>query len=579
MCGIYLYFDLVESINNLENHKKLSARGPDEAKVIQGNYSIKSDMNDRQVEYLLAFYRLAIVGVQHGMQPFFKDQVYLLCNGEIYNHLTLTDTACKSDCEVILDLYLSKGIEHVLSVIDGEFAFVILDLRVGLVHFARDPIGVKPLYYAAKYNGDQLTALELSSELKAMKHATYGNHVIPRLIYTFDLNNGSLSYLKYDLPYLRHVSNNESVYNALETAVVKRITQSERPLGFFLSGGLDSSIVLSIAMKYYNNEYNKQISKMDDSKHDNKQDGNEQDDTHNKCKRPKRTIPEVFTFGFSKDAPDVLSAMAMVNWLERKYGKDCIKWHLVIGDMTDGCKRLSDVIYALETYDTTTIRASTPMYMLSQYISCNTDVKVLLSGEGSDELFGGYLYFNYAPNDFSFKSEINKLLNELYLYDVLRADRSTATFGLELRPPFLDTKLINEVISHPKLRKVAGLTKSLLREVISDHQIKQNYELLPESILYGKKEAFSDAVGLQWKDEIAKYTSKMVNNIEEIKWSSHIEPLTDEMKYYQSVFYKHYGANYDVLLHLWLPNQAWVKTGIEPSARVLNCYSEPIKRT
>ena len=220
------------------------------------------------------------------------------------------------------------------------------------------------------------------------------------------------------------------------------------------------------------------------------------------------------------------------------------------------------------------------MYLISEYIAKNTDVKVVLSGEGADELFGGYMYFKYAPNDVAFRAEIVTLLQNLYLYDVLRADRSTAAHGLEVRPPFLDDLLVDVVLSNKNLKGSKTTTKELIRLTVADKN------LLPDNILWGKKEAFSDAVGLSWKESIEPYAHLELCKIDDklyltsigkdLDWRNqkicHIRQYTREAGYFQHWFNEFYPNAWDLLPKLWLPNQSWVKTGSEPSARVLDVY-------
>lgn len=525
MCGIYFYYHRGLGISDL-NHNLLNRRGLDATQ----------DLEDW--DFYALFYRLAIVGVRDGMQPFDMDDIVLLCNGEIYNHIELEKTAdlkekTQSDCECILHLYAKFGIEHTVHVLDGEFAFILYDKKKKLIHFVRDRLGRKPLFYydVRGKNNEKIETVEIAS-LHSGLSTLDGEQVIPGHIYTYDVANKILSVQRYNSFMYKPNPNitKEDIYGAFKLAVEKRITQSERPVGFLLSGGFDSSLVLSVAL-------NSKLLKVP---------------------------PHVFTIGFEEKASDVLAAEQMVKWLRNKYGEECIVWHKVIMSVEDGIKRIPEVIKALETYDTTTIRASTPMYLISEFIAKNTDVKVILSGEGSDELFGGYLYFRYAPNDIAFRAEIVDLLDDLYLYDVLRADRSTAAHSLEIRPPFLDDKLVDIVLSSRELVRSENTTKELIRKVV------EGRNLLPEFILHGKKEAFSDAVGLSWKEEIAKYAEKLT--IEEIPWCPHITPITKEEKWYQSIFFKEFNDNWYLLPGLWLPNQSWIKTGNEPSARVLPIY-------
>ena len=417
MCGIYFCYHRNHGKPET-NHTELKRRGPDDTRLIDAP------------EFCAAFYRLAVVGVSYGMQPFETDDVILLCNGEIYNHATLEDKSSasksKSDCECIISMYKRYGIEFTIRALDGEFAFVLYDKTACLIHFARDRFGRKPLFFSVKYdeadenNSDidesdsKIESIEISSLHSGLSVASriparrslrcYDVETVePRMIYTYDIKHKNMSIQPYHcFMYEPKHACLTGIYYALYSGVVKRITQSERPVGFLLSGGFDSSLVLSMAIR------------------------------SGKLTR----VPHVFTIGFEEKASDVIAAEKMVNWLKKKCGDDCLIWHKVILPLDAGLSRIGEVINTLETYDTTTVRASVPMYLIAEYIAKNTDVKVVLSGEGSDELFGGYLYFNYAPNDVAFRAEIIKLLNRLHLYDVLRADKSTAAHGLEIRTPF-----------------------------------------------------------------------------------------------------------------------------------------------
>lgn len=529
MCGIYCHF---HQGNKVENHKDLKPRGPDAVKVLD------------EKDYMMAFYRLAVVGKD--MQPFDKKNIHLVCNGEIYNWKDLNDKynlKCDlfgSDCQIILKMYKKFGIERTLKEIRGEFAFVLVDKKLRVAHFARDPIGIKPLYYRLSMDQktNKVNGLELGSTVYSLASNGALMHVLPHHLYTYDIGQKIMSTQSYgDITYVPDVNISIGhIYSALKKAVEKRITQSDRKIGFFLSGGLDSCTVLSLALK----------------------------------SGLLKTPPAVFTFGFDKHAPDVKAARSFVNWLKKKYGVGCVDWHLIIGDKDKGFETIPEVIKILETYDTTTIRASTPMYMLSKYIRDKTDVAVVLSGEGSDELFGGYLYYRYAPNDHAFRSEIIKSLKEMYLYDVLRADRSTASCGLEIRPPFLDMDLIETVMSYRYLRKIKSYerTKPVLRSIC------KFYGLLPEDILNGRKEAFSDAVGLDWQDTVAAKSAEIMKKNYYVNYSYNVVPDTYVQKYFQMLFSGIVGKEWHLLPKLWLPNQTWVNTGSEPSARALDIYKK-----
>lgn len=551
MCGIYFCYGDTCAAQTYIRHTCLRKRGPDEEKSISDGKA------------LAVFYHLAIVSIKDSMQPFVQDGIYLLCNGEIYNHKWLTEgfmlpIKTKSDCECILHLYMQYGIEKTIDLIEGEFAFILYDSIKGRIHFARDRLGRKPLFYSMAETQRETQKIDICSLYSGLEFASK-KQVIPRILYTYDVESGILSQQQYYAFIYRPTDvTKRDLFWLFVEAVQKRVEQSDRPVGFLLSGGFDSSLVLSAALNYTNLS----------------------------------SPPHVFTIGFTEDAPDIKSAELMVKFLQAKLGVNCIKWHKIILPIQDGLNAIPDVIRALETYDTTTIRASTPMYLLSKYIAENTDVKVILSGEGSDELFGGYLYFKYAPNDQAFRAEIIDRLNELYLYDALRADRSTAEHGLEIRTPFLDDQFVEASLQSFDLKKCIKNTKELIRECVYTG-------LLPYEILYGKKEAFSDAVGLSWKEAIvceaekfckilkapaswevsripARFAKELISYTDaDSSLSPHIQPVTDEMTYFQILFANRFKDSWEVLPKLWLPNQDWVTTGVEPSARILPDYSVP----
>jgi len=531
MCGIYFRKIRNSCETKFKNlHTCLKARGPDQTKIL-----ISPDT-------YAAFYRLAIVGLENGMQPFVHNNVTLLCNGEIYNHRNLEQSnhltvTSDSDCECIMELYHKKGIHDTVLQINGEYAFCIYDEQKQVIHFVRDEFGRKPLFYSIDPDSKSIDICSLYSGLEF----DIKEQVVPNIIYTYDCATGTISQCLYNIhlykPYDKPTSY-DNLMSVFVQAVKERVSQSDRPVGFLLSGGFDSSLVVSVALEFC------------------------------KFKQP----PHLFTFGFEEDAPDIQAARKVIEFLTKKHGQHAFKWHLVVEPVQTGLDNLENVIQALETYDTTTIRASTPMYLLSKYIKEKTDVRVILSGEGSDELFGGYMYFKYAPNDQAFRAEICNLLNNLYLYDVLRADRSTAAHGLEIRTPFLDLDFTTTALSNDNLQISKTTTKQLIRTVVA----KYHKLLLPEDILNGKKEAFSDAVGYSWKASINQYlesNEQLKAQLDNYYSDCHIHATTYEMKYYQMIFEKHFPNSWHLLPRLWLPNQDWINTGNEPSATVLPNYS------
>jgi asparagine synthase (glutamine-hydrolysing) len=527
MCGIYWYLRGIDRGDRFvpTKHTCLEARGPDQTAILD------------EPDYYAAFYRLAIVGVDDGMQPFISEKSIVMCNGEIYNSTRLEyemelKNTTGSDCECISRMYADgTDIENIVRQLSGEFAFVLHSQESGITFFARDRFGRKPLYYSISEQGD----LDVCS-LYAGTEFAKKQQVLPGVLYSFNQKRKCLSQMPYHTFSYNPTAGitEEHIMDSFIEGIIERATQTEREIGILISGGFDSSFVASTVLKY--------------------------------CKLD---IPlHAFTIGFDENAPDVIAAEIMVNYLRAKYGPDCIKWHRVILTVEEAIAAIPDVIKALETYDTTTIRASVPMYLISKYIRQNTNVRVILSGEGSDELFGGYLYFKYVPDVHAFTAEICKLLRELYLFDVLRADRATAAWGLEVRTPFLDDDFVQNVLSSVSLMPSDKNTKMLIR------QIAAAYDMLPDEILWGKKEAFSDAVGLSWKDAITKHAETFVEQQEGVRFniSNVIVPKTDEMLYYQYIFGGLFPDSWHLLPKLWLPNQDWVDTGIEPSARVLSVY-------
>ena len=581
-----------------------AARGPDshrELKYTDGEYTFQAN-----------FFRLSIVGGILGEQPYVwhmkksetdecsKNTYLLMCNGEIYNYKSLelqykTDI-CSSDCEIIPRLMETLNIDEILPMLSGEFAFVLHDRERGLIHFGTDRVGRKALYFKLNTTGDKIIVASSASTA----HKSHMGHKGPQqckpgVLYTFDTQHKILSHVtwhtfKFQLSIVVDLHGKpsqmvtvERPYRLFMEAVERRITQHDgtRPLGFLLSGGLDSSLVLAAALHLV--DCARQV----------------RHPTHRQqaLLQAVQYTPQVFTIGFHEQASDVADAARFVAWLKAKYGADAFDWHRVIKPIDEALAAIPQVISTLETCDTTTVRASVPMFLLSEYIATHTKVKVLLSGEGSDELFGGYMYFSHSPNEYATRAEIIKLLSELYLFDALRADRSTAAHGLEVRTPFLDDQFVDAVlnirIGHREygqmvnsdsigahnLEKAQSLTKPAARLIFASSG------LLPDFVLWAKKEAFSDGVGYSWKDAIKAYAKQWVaDHCSAGTMPSHSNNLiegvpcdTYEALYFQTVFLNHLPPS--LTLKLWLPNQDWVKTGSEPSATILPSYTTPHNNT
>lgn len=503
MCGIT--FTTEPSRGDIEH------RGPDSTSIKSFNFGIH--------RITMIFNRLSITGVSNGEQPFYSDGVYLMCNGEIYNYKKIQrdyelKTTTQSDCEVILRLYLQGGID-MLNCIQGEYAFVLFDTRSGLVIFSRDQLGVRPLFIS-KANSH----FSLSSELKGLP-SKRGFQVRPNVYHIYDL----FSEESTEIPIIRYGNNNvkKSLINAVRTRL-----NSEVPIGFLLSGGLDSSLVLSIASRFITDKIT------------------------------------VFTTGFSHDAPDVVNAKKVIEYLTKIYGDKYIH-HIYIPTIQEGIDSIPSVIKSIESYDTTTVRASTPMWMLARYIRQKTNVKVVLSGEGSDEINGSYLYFHYAPNQIEFDEERRILTDNIHFFDGLRADRTISAFGLELRTPFLDSSVVIDTLNEDVYTsmKETGIEKYTLRNKFRDY--------LPPELLWRTKAAFSDAVSYSWKESLQKYSEELLHGAE-TRPEEYLPSRSCEERWYRLIFDTFYPDNERVIPYKWLPR--WVDTKGEPSATALAIHQE-----
>ena len=500
MCGIIAYFK-----KHPEEIKFLTHRGPDEQVCKKlGNCT-------------MCFSRLSINDTsQNGSQPFIKDGKMLVCNGEIYNwqEFEFGDENSQSDCEPLIGLINRIGIKNACNIIRGVFAFIWTDGN--RVMAARDPIGVRPLFYYKDSEG-----IIFSSEVKGLPNNVKAEIFPPGHFYDSYFDKFICYYpIYWSHTYFAGEPNEMKL--ALERAVEIRINNTDRPLGFFLSGGLDSSLVVSIAKKLL----------------------------------PENTIIKTFSIG-QKDSPDVIAARKVAKYLETEH-------HEIEFDFDEGIRELSNVIYSLESYDTTTIRASTPMWLLSRWIEKNTDCRVLLSGEGSDELLGGYKYFQNAPDETMFFLETCRRVNYLHQFDVLRTDRCTAAHGLEVRVPFLDRDFIHSVMEQSPETKMTKEEKKILRDLFSDGY-------LPEEILRRRKDAFSDAVGYTWSAHLKKYAESKISDeeFEKIKTDTygHNIPTTKEEALYRKIFWSHYGIKNDFLIsEIWRPK--WTNI-TDPSALLI----------
>ena len=509
MCGIVCAFDIKSNSDEVRSNvlkmaKKVRHRGPDWS----GIYS-----NERAV---LAHERLAIVDPTSGKQPIISDDglKVIAVNGEIYNHIDLKNKhtpdynfKTESDCEVILALYQEKGVNF-LNDLNGIFAFALYDSSNDKYIIARDHMGIIPLYMG----WDKQNIFYVSSELKSLEGVCNKIELFPPGHY-LDSSDGQLT--KWYVPKwtsFDSVKDSETkiklIHDSL-SAAVKRQLMSDVPYGVLLSGGLDSSITSALAKKFAS----KRIESND-----------EQD----------AWWPQLHSFSVGLEgAPDLKAAKIVADHIGTVH-------HEINFTVQEGVDAIRDVIYHLETYDVTTVRASTPMYLMARAIK-SLGIKMVLSGEGADELFGGYLYFHKAPNSKEFHEETVRKLDKLHQYDCLRANKSLAAWGIEGRVPFLDKEFIDTAMGinpEDKMIKNGRIEKWVLREAFKDY--------LPESVLWRQKEQFSDGVGYSWIDSLKELVSKEVSD-SDFKNASKIFPVNPpqnkEEFYYRSIFKDHFPSD------------------------------------
>jgi asparagine synthase (glutamine-hydrolysing) len=538
MCGIFSVINKSDSSDIIihKNYEKIQSRGPD-----------KHILTELDSKVTFGFHRLSIMDVSDlGNQPFtYKDSTHnlaLICNGEIYNYKKLAainnfNLVSGSDCEVILHLYKTFGIETTVNLLDGVFSFIIYDINKQHIIASRDIIGVRPLFYG--FNEGQIY---FCSEMKALHSLCKTINIFtPGTFMTINLDSLDLTskfYYQKIYPKFANllVHSDENIYYNIRKYLTKAVSKrlmSDRPIGCLLSGGLDSSLITSIAVQNYNSSL------------------------------------ETFSIGISGSvSPDLKAAKEVVDFLGIK------KHHQVTYTIEEGINAINDVIYSLESFDVTTIRASVPQYLLAKYIKENTDIRVILSGEGADE-FCGYQYLKNAPSDEEFLSETTKMLELLHQYDVLRTDRSTAAWGLEVRVPFLDKKFIDYIMS------IDCKYKRCSDDKIEKHVIRSafnNGKYLPDSILWRPKNAFSDAVGYSWVDKIKEHVDKTISEseyLENIKKYTHCQPYDKESYFYRKIFEKHYPQRSHLISSFWRPNQDWFSEKVsDPSARILKCFKD-----
>ena len=509
MCGIVCAFDLKESSEKLrpqllEMSKKVRHRGPDWNGIYAGEKAI------------LAHERLAIVDPASGKQPLFSadGKLVLAANGEIYNHRELREQfegkyefRTQSDCEVILALYQEKGVDFVDDM-NGIFGFAIYDSEKDEYFIARDHMGIIPLYIGWDKNG----TFYVASELKALEGTCSKIELFPPGHYMHSSTGEFVRWYQRDWMEYGNVKENETSIEELHDALsdaVKRQLMSDVPYGVLLSGGLDSSVTSAIAKKY---------SQMRVESGDTKE----------------AWWPQLHSFSVGLEgSPDLAAAQKVADHIGTVH-------HEVKFTIQEGLDAIRDVIYNLETYDITTIRASTPMYLMARVIK-SMGIKMVLSGEGADELFGGYLYFHKAPSPKDFHEETVRKLDKLHMYDCLRANKSLAAWGIEGRVPFLDKEFMDVAM------RINPKDKMITKDRMEKWVVRKAFETyLPESVAWRQKEQFSDGVGYSWIDTLKALVEEAITD--EQMQNAHFKfpiqtPTTKEEYYYRSIFEGHFPSD------------------------------------
>ena len=506
MCSIFGIFDIKDNPQALRNTALEMSRcqihrGPDWEGIYQGEHAI------------VVHERLSIVDPSNGAQPLYnKDKTQVLAaNGEIYNHMQLRgelkepyEFSTGSDCEVILPLYqeFKRTGEMFLDRLVGDFAFVIYDATDDTYFIARDHMGIVPCYIGTDSEG----RFYVASEMKALTPVCDTVKEFPPGHYLYSKQDLEFhQYYKRDWMEYDNVKDNTTSVEALKEALldsVKRQLMCDVPYGVLLSGGLDSSVISAIAKLYSERRV---------------EDGG----------KSEAWYPRLHSFAIGlKDAPDLKKARVVADYLGTVH-------HEIHYTIQEGLDALRDVIYHIETYDVTTIRASTPMFLMARYIKA-MGIKMVLSGEGSDEIFGGYLYFHKAPNAQEFHEELVRKLSQLHLYDCLRANKSLMAWGVEGRVPFLDKKFLDVAMHiNPQDKMCPGKTieKKVLREAFQG--------MLPDEILWRQKEQFSDGVGYSWIDALRDYAEEQVSDRKFAERADRFPvntPVTKEAYLYREIF-------------------------------------------
>ena len=547
MCSVFGFCSSDGSYADMQDAlRETQTRGPDDSRLLNTGNG------------WLGFNRLSIMGLnENGMQPFvYMDKktlpagqlpeteegfvmpetarVSVVCNGEIYGFRSMKDELIRrgysfisdSDCEILPALYMEYGTD-MFGMMDAEFALILYDRAQNTYLAARDPIGIRPLYYGVRDDGTYVFASEPKNLTGLVQR------IIPFPPGHYFKNGGFVKYRdmsevkRYCFDGMEQICS--KIHDKLIAGVRKRL-DSDAPVGFLLSGGLDSSLVCGIAAKY--------------------------------CDRPLET----WSIGMDVDAIDLKYAKQVAEYIHANH-------HEVIMSRDDVVNALDPVIKALGTWDITTVRASIGMYLVCRAIHEQSDVRVILTGEISDEIFG-YKYTDFAPSAQAFQEEAEKRIREIHMYDVLRADRCISVNSLEARVPFGDLDFVEYCMSIDPEKKLNryGKGKYLLRKAF------QADRLIPESILWREKAAFSDAVGHSMKDDLVQLAEQTYTDAQYeagIRRYEHARPFTKESLLYRDIFEKYYPGQAEMIADFWMPNRQWEGCNVtDPSARVLSNYGD-----
>ena len=556
MCGIFALLNETNISNALSEFNKGKHRGPESTETAIYN------------NLLLGFHRLAINGLDDiSNQPIIINKKALICNGEIYNYKSLYNQLniipkTNSDCEIILHMYEKFGIKQTLHMLDGVFAFVLYDFTStpNKIYVARDPFGVRPLYTLTQKCNNYTPIYGFASELKCLSNIYDSNNKIsqyePGSYSIFQLGQSCGSWIpvkenvKYFIPTFSHniYYNNETIYynnisKYLTNAVYKRCLTTDRPIACLLSGGLDSSLITALVDNFFKVNYeNKQL--------------------------------ETYSIGLY-GSEDLKHAQLVAEYLSTKHTE-------IIVSEDDMFNAIPEVIYNIESYDTTTVRASIGNYLLGKYIAKHSDAKVIFNGDGSDELLGGYLYMHKCTSDIEFDRETRRLLKDIHLFDVLRSDKSISSNGLEPRTPFLDKNFVNYILSLPisfrNHNNQKQIEKFILRNSFSPNNFLNHNgnDLLPSEILWRKKEAFSDGVSSPGNSLYQILQKKIAMKLNEDNLVSsgalpeYEADINTEKYYYKTIFESKFTNRLNILPYYWMPKYT---NAIDPSARTLQFYT------